>query len=155
MKYLLSSYAQNDELGFFKLNRDNAWDNKRLVALEGVSFLQNRPPAAVNALNAVYKRAVEAIKAKKYQYTSLGKDRFKVLNRKLNHTYKFNLRESDCGCIDNNTNVFKIPCIHDPRYLPFDRVKPPVFLLKVTSAKKCEECTDQAEARSLGDSWTA
>ena len=31
---------------------------------------------------------------------------------KLNHIYKFNLKEAGCSCIDNVTNIFKIPCVH-------------------------------------------
>ena len=83
-----------------------------MVKLKGLPFLQNRPPGAVTAINAVYEKAAKAIEKKVHQYRSLGNDRYRVLNKKLGHVYKFTLKLSDCGCIDSITNTYKIPCVH-------------------------------------------
>ena len=50
VKYLLETYIPNDFQDFKTLNRDNAWENKRLVRLKEYPLLQNRPPGAVVAI---------------------------------------------------------------------------------------------------------
>ena len=67
VNYLLKTYAP-DVQAFNKLNRDSALENKKLVALQGSPFLQNRPPRAGVAINNVFARADDAIKKKRYQY---------------------------------------------------------------------------------------
>ena len=74
--------------------------------------MQNRPPGAVKAINAVYARASKAISHKVYSYRCLGDNKYKVVNRKRNSSYTFNLPIANCTCVDNTTNVFKVPCIH-------------------------------------------
>ena len=69
VKYLLKTYAPDDVQSFTKLNRDNAWENKKLVRLRQSPFLQNRPPGAVVAINNVYARATDAVKEKRYRYS--------------------------------------------------------------------------------------
>ena len=39
VNYLLKTYAPDDVQSFRKLNRDNAWENKKLVRLRGTPFL--------------------------------------------------------------------------------------------------------------------
>ena len=39
VKFLLETYAPNDFQDFMKLNRDNAWENKKIVRLRGFPFL--------------------------------------------------------------------------------------------------------------------
>ena len=112
VKYLLETYIPNDIQDFRALNRDNAWENKKLVRLQGVSFLQNRPPGAVAAINNVYARAADAIERRVYRYQDLGSGKYCVSNIKNGHTYTFILQKANCTCVDRITNVYKIPCIH-------------------------------------------
>ena len=112
VKYLLYTYAPDDVQDFLKLNRDNAWENKKLVRIMGVPFLQNRPPGAVAAINQVYARAAKAIDLKRYRYRTLGHGRYSITNNENGHRYKFTLQKADCICVDNKTNIHKIPCIH-------------------------------------------
>ena len=112
VKYLLKTYAPDDVQSFAKLNRDNAWENKKLVRLRGSPFLQNCAPGAVVAINNVYSRATHAVKEKRYRYMGIGPGKYTVTNMKNGNRYSFTLAKSDCSCVDSVTNVNKIPCIH-------------------------------------------
>ena len=94
VKYLLETYAPNDVQDFIKLNRDNAWDNKKLVRIAEVPFLQNRPPGAVSAINNVYYRAAKAIEVKRYRYRGLGEGRYSITNTKNGHQYIYSHSKS-------------------------------------------------------------
>ena len=112
VKYLLETYIPNDFQDFKTLNRNNAWENKRVVNLKGYPLLQNHPPGAVVAINNLYSRAATAIKDQRYRYKSLEQGRYQVTNTKNGHIYSFTLKNADCQCVDSVTNAYKIPCIH-------------------------------------------
>ena len=112
VKYLLETYIPNDIQDFRTLNRNNAWENKKLVRLQRYPNLQNRPPGAVAAINNVFARAAEAVKKNRYRYRGLGAGRYCVTNTQNGHKYSFTLQKADCSCVDSVTNVYKIPCIH-------------------------------------------
>ena len=112
VKYFLQTYAPNDCQDFKKLNRDNAWENKKFVKLRDFSLLQKRPPGAVSAINNVYSRAANAIKKKLYRYRAIGGGKYCVTNTMNDNTYKFTLAIAVCNCVDSITNIYKVPCIH-------------------------------------------
>ena len=60
----------------------------------------------------MYARAADAIDKGRYQYRGLGQGRFCVTNTVNGHIYTFELKKADCNCVDNVTNVYKIPCVH-------------------------------------------
>ena len=74
--------------------------------------MQNRPPGAVTAINNLYARAAVAVEKGLYRYRALGNDRYDVANVKNGHRYTVVLKKANCNCVDNRTNIYKIPCIH-------------------------------------------